>query len=199
MKYNNYETSLLKTNRLVLNKGTTNDFLKVYEYDFKRLMGLDGLIEFEKQDVNKIKSWFKGGINNYYRKLHKAHMFDWIVYLKEKAIGNVLTEEENLENNSIEVAFNFHPNYWGKGYAPEAVAAVIDYLFKVGYDNIICAYLEGDVKSKRVLGKLGFKPFNIERDSVEFDNYMVDKYITIMTKEDWLSRTTKIKRINDSL
>lgn len=200
MKYNNYETILLETKRLMLKKGIVKDYLKVYEYDFKKLMGIDGMIEFEEQDENKIKNWFMGGINRYYKKLVKAHMFDWIVYLNGEAIGNVLTGDEDLNNNSIELVFNFHPNYWGKGYAPETVEKVLDYLFKIGYDKVICGYLDGDVKSKRVLGKLGFKPFEIRYDAVEYEkNKLVDNYITIMTKEDWLSRTQKISMLKDSL
>lgn len=198
MKYNNYETIMLKTKRLTLDKGSVKDYLKVYEYDFKKLMGIGEMTEFEEQDQNKIKSWFKGGINKYYKKLIKAHMFDWIIYLGEEPIGNILTEDEDLKNNSIELVFNVHPNYWGKGYAPEAVSVVIDYLFEIGYDKIICGYLDGDIKSKRVLGKLGFKPFKIKYDAVEFEkNKLVDNYITIMTKENWFSRTAKISKIKD--
>lgn len=198
MKYNNYESVLLKTKRLTLNKGTIKDYLKVYEYDFKKLMCIDDMIEFEKQDDKKIKSWFNGGINKYFMKIVKAHMFDWIIYLNEEAIGNILTGDEDLEKNSIELVFNIHPNYWGHGYAPEAACLVIDYLFEIGYDNIICGYLEGDLKSQRVLSKLGFKPFEIKYDLVLFENNkMLDKYMMIITKEDWLSRTTKIKQIKD--
>lgn len=200
MKYNNYESIMLKTKRLILNKGTIKDYLKVYEYDFKKLMCIDDMIEFEKEDEKKIKSWFRGGINKYFKKIVKAHMFDWIIYLNDDAIGNILTGDESLENNSIELVFNIHPDYWGKGYAPEAVVSVLDYLFKIGYDNIICGYVDGDTKSKRVLGKLGFKPFEIKYDAIEFEKgRLIDKYIMIMTKEDWLSRTTKIGRIKESV
>lgn len=197
MKYNNYETVMLTTKRLVLNKGMVEDYLKVYEYDFKKLMGIEDMIEYEVQDKNKIKNWFKGGINKYYKKIVKAHMFDWIIYKDNTAIGNILTGDENLTDNSIELFFNIHPNYWGKGYAKEAATAIIDYLFEIGYDKILCGYLDGDNKSKNVLSKLGFKPYKIKYDAVEVEkNKIVDNYITIMTKEDWLSRTMKINKIN---
>ena len=200
MKYNNYDSALLETKRLILNKGTIKDYLKVYEYDFKKLMCIDDMIEFEKEDEKRIKSWFNGGINKYFRKLVKAHMFDWIIYLDNDAIGNILTGDEDIKNNGIELIFNIHPDYWGKGYAPEAAASVLDYLFKIGYDNIICGYIDGDTKSKRVLSKLGFKPFEIKSDAVEIEKgTLADKYVMIMTKENWLSRTTKIAKIKESV
>ena len=105
MKYNNYDSVLLKTKRLILNKGTIKDYLKVYEYDFKKLMCIDDMIEFEKEDEKKIKSWFNGGINKYFRKLVKAHMFDWIIYLDNDAIGNILTGDEDIENNRYALAY----------------------------------------------------------------------------------------------
>ena len=48
--------------------------------------------------------------------------------------------------------------------------------------------------------KLGFKPYKIIKDSWKSDKgNMIDDYKTIMTKEDFLSRTSKINVIKDSL
>ena len=82
----------------------------------------------------------------------------------------------------------------------EAVSSVIDYLFEIGYDNIICGYSDGNIKAKRVLEKLGFKPYKIIKDAWKSEKgNMIDDYKTIMTKENWLSRTLKINKIKDSL
>lgn len=195
----NYETIELKTKRLVIKKGEKEDFLKVYEYDFSALQNVDDVFKLEKQDKNKIESWFKGGIKKYYSKIKKAHMFDWIIYIDGKAIGNVLTEDEE-DKKSINLSFNIHPNYWGKGYMPEALEMIINYLYSLGYDNIICSYLDGNVKAKRTLGKLGFKPYKIEKDFIKSSNgNLIDLYKTILTKEDWFSRTTKINALKGSL
>ena len=195
----NYETIELKTKRLVIKKGEKEDFLKVYEYDFSSLQNVDDVFKLEKQDKNKIESWFKGGIKKYYSKIKKAHMFDWIIYIDGKAIGNVLTEDEE-DKKSINLSFNIHPNYWGKGYMPEALEMIINYLYSLGYDNIICSYLDGNTKAKRTLSKLGFKPYKIEKDFIKSSNCnLIDLYKTILTKEDWFSRTTKINPLKGSL
>ena len=195
----NYETIELKTKRLVIKKGEKEDFLKVYEYDFSSLQNVDDVFKLEKQDRNKIESWFKGGIKKYYSKIKKAHMFDWIIYIDGKAIGNVLTEDEE-NKKSINLSFNIHPNYWGKGYMPEALEMIINYLYSLGYDNIICSYLDGNTKAKRTLSKLGFKPYKIGKDFIKSSNgNLIDLYKTILTKEDWFSRTTKINPLKGSL
>ncbi len=196
----NYETIELKSKRLIIKKGTKDDFLKVYEYDFKKLKNIDGECVLLKQDLNKIEALFVDGMKKYYSKIKKAHMFDWIIYLENEPIGNVLTTDEDVDNKIIEIEFNLHPSYWGNGYMKEAVSSVIDYLFEIGYDNIICGYSDGNIKAKRVLEKLGFKPYKIIKDAWKSEKgNMIDDYKTIMTKENWLSRTLKINKIKDSL
>ena len=194
-----YETKELKTNRLIMKRGELTDYLKVYEYDFTKLRDIDGVFSFEKQDPEKIKSWFKGGIKRYFQKIKKAHMFDWIIYLNDMPIGNILTEDEDIEKKEIEIAYNLHPDYWGKGYMPEALACIMEYLYSLGYDNIICGYSDGNIKSKRVLDKLGYKPYKIIKDSWKSKSgNMIDDYKMIMTKEDWFSKTGKIPKIKGS-
>ena len=49
---------------------------------------------------------------------------------------------------------------WGKGLMPEAVKAVIDYLFNVQkLDFLTCGYYEFNNQSKKVQEKCGFKPY----------------------------------------
>lgn len=196
----NYETVELKTKRLIMRRGEKEDFLKVYEYDFSKLKNVDGVCKLVKQDAKKIEDLFKGGMKRYYSKIKKAHMFDWIVYLDNMAIGNVLTEEENYDERKIELSYNLHPSYWGNGYMPEAISCVIEYLFSLGYDNIICTYSDGNIKAKRVLDKLGFKPYRIIEDAWKAESgNMIDDYKVIMTKDYWFSRTGKLSKIQDSL
>ncbi len=196
----NYETVLLKTDRLVIKRGEKEDFLKVYEYDFSKLKNIDGVCTLIKQDKEKIEKLFKGGIKKYYSKIKKAHMFDWIVYLDNKPIGNILTTDEDLSKKIIEVSFNMHPNYWGCNYMKEALSSVIEYLYSIGYNGIICTYSDGNLKAKRVLDKLGFKAYQIVKDAFQSEkgNY-IDEYKVIMTKDNWFSKTGKLFKIKESL
>lgn len=196
----NYETVELKSKRLIMKKGCKEDFLKVYEYDFSKLKNIDGICKLVKQDLSKIESWFKGGIKRYYSKIKKAHMFDWIIYYENDPVGNILTTDEDKENNTISLNFNIHPSYWGNNFIEEALTCVIEYLFGIGYDNIACTYCDGNLKAKRVLDKLSFKPYKIKEDNYKSENgNMFDEYEVIMSKEDWFSKTSKLPKINSSL
>lgn len=196
----NYETIEIKTNRLIIKKGTKEDFLKVYEYDFNKLKNVDGICKLVKKDLSKIEAWFKFGFKKYYNKIKKAHMFDWIIYNKNVPVGNILTDGEDIKSKTISVSFNIHPSFWGQNYMPEALTCVMEYLYSIGYDNITCTYQDGNMKAKRVLDKLGFKPHKIISDAYKAETgNMVDNYEVIMTKEDWFSRTGKLIKIMDSL
>ena len=50
-----YETPIIETERLILKRGTLEDYQKVYEYDFTKLRDINGEFDFVKQDPKKNK------------------------------------------------------------------------------------------------------------------------------------------------
>ena len=173
-----YKTPTLETERLILKRGSQQDYEKVYEYDLTKLRDIDGEFEFVKQNLEKIK-----GFESYADETE--NVFDWIIYLKENGepIGNILADKANKQNNSIEISYNLHPNYWGNGYMPEATIEVMKYLFSTVFDNVICGYSEGNIKSKKVIQKLGFEQYTIIKNSWVKNGNPITDYKFIMSKE----------------
>ncbi len=125
----------LETDRLIITKGTLDDYKKVLEYNRK-------VLEKINKDIEPL---------------------DFIIYLKDKTpIGNIKADRIDKKNNSIELSYNIHPNYWGNGYCPEATIEFMDYLYDNGFDNIVVSYASGNNKSKRVVEKVGFTPYKEE-------------------------------------
>ena len=59
-----------------------------------------------------------------------------------------------------EIGYVLSKDYWGQGIMPEAVTAVINYLFNdLNLDFLTCGYYEFNNQSKRVQEKCGFKPY----------------------------------------
>ena len=92
------------------------------------------------------------------------------IVLKEnnKVIGSLGVEEYGMEQalseffdyQGREIGYVLSKDYWGKGLMPEAVKAVIDYLFNVQrLDFLTCGYYEFNNQSKKVQEKCGFKPY----------------------------------------
>ena len=85
-----------------------------------------------------------------------------------KAIGSLgvefygaedkLTEFDGYQGRSI--GYVLKKEYWGQGLMPEALQAVIDYLFnELDYDFLLCGRFDFNNQSGRVQEKCGFKPY----------------------------------------
>lgn len=85
-----------------------------------------------------------------------------------KVIGSLGVEKYGMEEalsefhnyQGREIGYVLSKEYWGKGIMPEAVKAVIDYLFNtLDLDFLTCGYYDFNNQSKRVQEKCGFEPY----------------------------------------
>lgn len=173
-----YVTPELETERLILKRGSKQDYEKVYEYDLTKLRDIAGEFEYVKINPKDIDGFETYADEN-------DCVYDWIIYLKENGepIGNVTVDREITELNSTELAFNLHPNYWGQGYMKESVIYIMEYLFDNGYENIMCGYSEGNIKSKKLNEKIGFELFSEIKNAWYKNGESITDYKTIMTRE----------------
>lgn len=173
-----YITPVLESERLILKKGTYEDYVKVYEYDFTRLRNIDGEFEFVKYDPEKLKGYEKYG--------EEDNVLDFIVYLKSngKPIANILYDRYNSELNSLEVSVNLHPKYWRKGYMTEALLCSMKYIFdNTNISNIMYGYAKDNYKSHGLSDKIGFEYYskNVEH-YIRLDKD-IEEIKTIMSKD----------------
>ena len=68
-----------------------------------------------------------------------------------------------------EIGYALSKDYWGQGLMPEAVQAVIGYLFEVeNLDFLICGHFERNSRSRRVIEKCGFRYSRTVRFETEY-------------------------------
>jgi len=172
-----YDTPKIITDRLILMRGSFEDYVKVYEFDFRFLRDICGDFRYVRQDPENIR-----GFETY---ADEDDAMDWIIYLKDGTlpIGNIIADRPDAEVNGIELSFNLHPDYWGNEYMKEAAVGVMRYLFSLGFDNVLCGYSDGNRKSKRVCEKLGFEPFKVKEEAWFKDGQPVTDYLLIISKE----------------
>ena len=58
----------------------------------------------------------------------------------------------------------------------------MNYLFNNGFENIICGYSEGNIKSKKLNEKLGFIPYKTIEESWFKNGIPITDYKSIMNK-----------------
>ena len=93
------------------------------------------------------------------------HKKTFVLEYNGKVIGSLGIEEYSEENypelNALqgrEIGYVLSKAYWGQGLMPEAVKAVIDWLFNVvKLDFIIVGHFDRNAQSKRVVDKCGFQ------------------------------------------
>jgi ribosomal-protein-alanine N-acetyltransferase len=95
----------------------------------------------------------------------------WAIELVEHGvmIGTVGLLRFDFEHGRAEVGYEIARRWWGRGLAPEAVAAVLRYGFSVvGLHRIEAGVLPENAASVRVLQKLGFAEEGARRDYLYF-------------------------------
>ena len=152
--------TIIETERLILRPFKQTDLDDFYEY-----ASVEGVGEMAgwKHHENKEKSQ---SILDLFITEDKT----FAIVLKEnnKVIGSLGVDEYGMEQalseffdyQGREIGYVLSKDYWGKGLMPEAVKAVIDYLFNVkNLDFLTCGYYEFNNQSRKVQEKCGFKPY----------------------------------------
>lgn len=83
----------------------------------------------------------------------------WFIRLKTGETIGDLCFKGLSEDGAVEIGYGLDPAFWGKGYATEAVSAMVSWAEKQPGVTVIEAETEPDnAASQRVLEKAGFRP-----------------------------------------
>ena len=77
------------------------------------------------------------------------------IFLDDGLIG--LINDTEICGKTIEMGYALHPDHHNRGYATEAFAAVIQYLFSNGFEEILAGAFAENAASMRVMEKCGMK------------------------------------------
>lgn len=168
---------IIETNRLILRPFKPSDLEDFFEYASVEGVGeMAGWHHHEnKQESQEILNLF----------IEEDKTFAICLKSSGKVIGSLGVEKYGLEEKLTEfngylgreIGYVLSKDYWGNGLMPEAVSAVINYLFnEIGLDFLVCGYFLFNGQSKRVQEKCGFKPYR----KVELETRMGTKEQTIL-------------------
>ena len=142
----------LETERLILRRYEETDI--DLQYEVITDSRLSKYIKFpnltKQEELECIKEWIKNADDSKYEK--------WVITLKDNniPIGNISVNGIEKKHNYCNVGYVILYNYWGKGYASEALKVVSDYLLDSGYYLVECSCNELNKQSSRVMEKAGF-------------------------------------------
>ncbi|EZP76902.1 N-acetyltransferase [Parageobacillus genomosp. 1] len=152
---------ILETERLLLREIVKEDAQGIFDCfsnsDVTRYYGLDPLTSIEQAE-ELVESFAK----NYKEK----RGIRWGIEIKGKKgiIGTIGFNAWSPKHKRAEIGYELHPKYWRKGYATEAVSAVISYGFKeLDLTRIGAVVFLENKASNELLTKLGFQKEGVLR------------------------------------
>lgn len=84
----------------------------------------------------------------------------WAVLQEGKAIGSIQVWKQHLDGEPetlVEMGYRLKESAWGQGLASEAGLAVLGYADGLGLESLVAFVEESNVRSRRVVEKLGFE------------------------------------------
>lgn len=151
---------VIETERLILRPFTQNDLNDFFEY--AKVEGVGEMAGWHHHEsIEKSQEILN-------RFILEDKTFAIVYKQNNKVIGSLGVEEYGMEHvlseffdyDGREIGYVLAKDYWGKAIMPEAVKAVIDYLFnELNLDFLTCGYYDFNNQSKRVQEKCGFKPY----------------------------------------
>jgi ribosomal-protein-alanine N-acetyltransferase len=100
---------------------------------------------------------------------HRHFTGMWAVELRGErtVLGWVsLAKLRGVDRDDLQLGYQFSPAYWSHGYATEAMKCLLDYAFdKLGVDRVLALVRPANVRSVRVLKKLGYVHLRKCRDN----------------------------------
>lgn len=116
----------------------------------------------------------------------------WVICLAdapEHAIGSCGFHSTNKDFQSIEIGYELHPDYWGKGYAFEALSQMLHVCFSQHvpfHVNRVSATTDLDSqKSIALLRKLGFSEEGVLRQYGFWKDAFHDVRLFSFLREEW--------------
>lgn len=91
-----------------------------------------------------------------------------------------------MKPNEAEIGYWIGRPYWGQGLIPEAVAALLSRCFdELHLDAVWCGYYDGNIRSKRVCEKCGFRFHHTNHDILTPLGDLRTEHFHILTKEEY--------------
>ena len=136
------------------------------------------------EDLKPLMEQFKAGVA-------ENTNLAWAICLKDtgEMIGNIGYWRNEPENHRGEVGYMLMPQFFGKGYASEALAAALNYGFNTMHLNSIKGCVDPEnAASIHVLEKAGFVKEAHFREDYMFNGKFKDSGVYCMLRSDWDTR-----------
>ena len=180
------ELKELKTERLILRRWEESDAESLFEYardpDVGPIAGWPAHNSAE-ESLSVIKNIFTG-----------REAYAVCLKTDRRAIGAIELKlnghtDMTERDDECELGYWLGKPFWGQGIMPEAVREMLRHVFEdIGMAKVWAGYYEGNLKSKRVQEKCGFRyQWKTEGVNVPLMHEKRTGHVNCMTRGDWMT------------
>ena len=139
--------------------------------------GLDfEMVRYSGWNPYATKEAAEEAVSRFINSYEDEHFYGWAIDYEGGLIGTVGAYDFDLESQSVEIGCSIQRAYWGKGFASEAINAVIDYLVRDEGIKCVKAWCAAEnVGSRRIMEKAGMRCISVEKDALEINGMKHDK------------------------
>lgn len=182
MKYATIEQ--LETENLILRKFRIEDA----ECFFQRVGGSEAVTRYMLWQPHKSLGETQESIEKVLARYKERKCYTWAIALREddSIIGRIDLLRFDEENSSCGFAYMLGKEFWGRGFATEALKEVFTFAFdKIEVHKIIADHMSENVASGKVMQKVGM--YHVGKQIAKYEKngniYDADEYI--ITVDDW--------------
>lgn len=178
------EELLLKTERLNLRPVNLNDSEKILRYrSDAKTNQYQGWIP---ETLDDVKEFIDQKVCNQIDVIDTWSQFVVIKKDDNLLIGDIGIHFLDEEKKQVEIGFTLDKEQQGKGYATEAVIAIINYLFqKLNKRRITASIDPRNINSIKLVERLGFRKEAHFKESIFHNGEWLDDVVYAILKDEW--------------
>lgn len=167
-------TAELWTKNLVLRRYRIDDVEQLYE-----CLGADPLMSKYSgwnpyASIEMAQETVRGFIDSY----NDEHSYSWVMDVNGDDVVAGIIGAYDYDNSKIEVGFSVSKDWQGRGFASEALKAVLEYLTEnEGIECVTAWCASENIASRKVMERSGMKLVSIENDGLIVNDKVYDKMI----------------------
>jgi len=172
----------IETERLILNNYSVNDLANVHKLKSDPMVWKFST-KVDSTKLEDAKIYLESVLKNYDE--NKCDFQGLFLRDTMKFIGEAGILSFNKECNRCVLGYNLLSEFWGNGYATEITKALVKHYFEVENVERVEALVGcGNVASRKVLEKSGFKQEGLLRNFALIDNKYINVYYYGIIKSD---------------
>lgn len=182
-------TVTLETERLILRRCTMDDADDMFGNWASSEKVTRYLTWPPYKELDEVRAYIQYCLDGY----KNDDYYNWVIEYKEngQAIGSVSVIWIREDISCAEVGYCLGDKYWGRGIMPEALSAVIRFLFEeVGLNRIQATHDANNHNSGRVMEKCGMLYEGIMRKADRNNQGVCDSVMRAILREDYDAQRT---------